>query len=225
VRVVSEPLRRLVDATGFAGVVDRFVTFSDYSLFIDVPVQPLPSDRRVAFFGAFEPYKGVDVLIEAWSVVCKRLPDCELVMAGEGPMRDEVEKRARTLGLLDRIRFPGLVPKEKVRAILDQSWALVLPSRSEGLPRIIIEAHARARPVVATRVGGIPELIEHGVTGRLCEPMDMECIAAELLHLLENREECAKMGKAAREGVLARGPAAEYVAGIERLRDWLLDSE
>lgn len=117
---------------------------------------------RLAFVGSLEQlYKGPDVLVDAVGLAVARGTDLELLMVGDGRHRPELVARADRLGLSQRVRFLGHVPPgEGVRAVFDAADVFVLPSRTEGLPRAMIEAMARGLPCIGTNVGGIPELIE-----------------------------------------------------------------
>jgi glycosyltransferase involved in cell wall biosynthesis len=105
-------------------------------------------------------YKGPDVLIDAVALLPETL-QLDVTMVGKGVHREALEQRAHARGQAHRIHFVGLLPPgpESIRAALDQADLFVLPSRTEGLPRVIVEALARATPCVATRVGGVPELL------------------------------------------------------------------
>lgn len=107
-----------------------------------------------------QPYKGTDVLLEAAALAVGRGVDLELRLAGDGRIRPALERRAAALGLAERVRFLGQLPAGAVRAQLDAADLFVLPSRTEGLPRAMVEAMARALPCLGTRVGGVPELLE-----------------------------------------------------------------
>jgi glycosyltransferase involved in cell wall biosynthesis len=153
-----------------------FPAYVDLAAFLEHPVAPLPERPTVLFVGVLERYKGVDVLAEAWPKVEARIPEAILHVVGEGPERlphGRVEWDRR------------LAPHEIARA-LDGARLLVLPSRSEGLPRIVIEAFCRGRPVVAARAGGTPDIVEDGVSGLLVPPEDPDALAAALIRCLED---------------------------------------
>jgi len=224
VRVVAAAGEALARETGYEGPVDRFVAFVDVEGFIATPPVDAPSRPVALFAGAFERYKAVDVLIEAWASIAREVPDAELVMAGDGPMRDEIERRAFELGLASSVVFVGRVPKERVRELLDEASVLLLPSRSEGLPRVVFEAFARARPVVATPVGGVAELVRDHETGRLVPVDDAGALAAATIGLMRDPAAARRMGEAARVLSLARDPAAEFDAGMAALAAWVAGS-
>ncbi|HVF33135.1 MAG TPA: glycosyltransferase, partial [Acidimicrobiales bacterium] len=167
VRAVGPTMERLVREAGYDGAVERYLTFSEFDVFLERPVQPLPANPQAAFVGVLEPYKAPEVLLAAWPAVVARLPPARLVLAGGGPLRDALVAQAAAAGVAGSVRFVGQVGPQEVAELLDGSTCLALPSRSEGLPRIAVEAMARGRAVVGSRGGGIPDLVEDDVTGRL----------------------------------------------------------
>ncbi|HLI57126.1 MAG TPA: glycosyltransferase [Actinomycetota bacterium] len=221
VRTIGEFSETLVREAGYTRETDRYLAFSNYAAFLDPAPVPAPAAGDVLFVGALERYKGVDVLLDAWAPVHRAHPDCRLTIAGAGCERLALKAQAAALGLGDAVSFPGTLAPEMVVAALDAACLLVLPSRSEGLGRVILEAHARARPVVASRVGGIPELVEDGVTGLLVAPGNPDDLARALLGLLADPDRRAAMGAEGRRRVLARDPLGEFEAGITRLADRL----
>jgi len=121
----------------------------------------------------------------------------------------------------DTVTFLDPMPQSELRVLLDQSTCLVLPSRAEGLGRVNVEAMARARPVVASAVGGIPELVDDGHTGRLVPPEDVTALADALVEVLQDREMARAMGQEARRRAVERAPHTEYEEGIARLAGWI----
>jgi glycosyltransferase involved in cell wall biosynthesis len=219
VRVVGAYTQSLLQRVNYLGPVDRFVAFSDYDLFLDPPVVSPPREPRVIFVGSLEPTKGVDVLLAAWAIVAARLPDARLVLVGDGSARESLRRSARHLA--DFVTFTGPVPRSDLPNLYDHSSCLVLPSRSEGLARVLIEAMARARPVVGSTVGGIPEVVEHGRTGMLVAPEDPSALAEAILSVLVDRPSAERMGAEGRRRMLARKPIEEWESGLERLATWV----
>lgn len=166
-----------------------FPAFMDLEPFCTDEPAPLPERPTVLFVGVLERYKAVDVLGEAWPKVLARVPDATLHVVGTGRLQVPVE---------ESVRWTPSLPAEGVAAALDEATLLVLPSRSEGMGRVIVEAFCRGRPVVGSRVGGIPDLVEDGVTGLLVEPGDAAALADALVRLLADPELARGMGAAAR---------------------------
>jgi glycogen(starch) synthase len=146
--------------------------------------------------------KGVDLMIAAFASVLSSHPRAELIIAGEGPHRTELEKQVAGLGLANSVTFTGLVKPEEVPAIMNQATLVVMPSRVEGFPMSALEAGNMARPVIASSVGGLPEAVIHERTGLIVEAESSLAIADAVAFLLGNPEIASKMGQAARSRVL-----------------------
>ena len=127
---------------------------------------------RVLFVGRLDPLKDLPTLIEA----ARRAPECEVWIAGAGPLRAALEEQARGT----TVRFLGEQPHARIPELLASARALVLCSVQEGVPNVVLEALAHGRPVIATPVGAIPELVHDGVNGRLVPVGDVERLAAAL---------------------------------------------
>lgn len=143
------------------------------------------SQQMILFAGKLAPRKGVDVLIRALPQVLKEV-EVKLVLAGSGNQQD-YQHLAQTLGISDKIRFVGRVPDDALRLLFSSCDLFVLPSRLEGLGIVILEAMAAGKPVVATNVGGIPELIESGQNGILVEANNEGKLAGAIVKVLSNK--------------------------------------
>lgn len=131
-------------------------------------------------------YKGYDIWLDAISLVRSRGLDVWATIVGDGKFRGQLEAQARSLGISDYVRFTGqLTAGDSVRRVLDSADAFILPSRTEGLPRALLEAMARALPCLGTRVGGIPELLEDS---ELVEPGNPQDLANKMQSLLQAPE-------------------------------------
>ena len=144
--------------------------------------------------------KGVDVLLRAFALLPK---GSRLRLAGTGPQQDEYRRLASELGL-DGVEFLGAVERKRLPSLLGEAHVFVLPSRYENLPLGILEAMACARPVVATRVGGVGEMVEDGVEGLLVPAGDPDALARALGRLSGDAPLRRRMGEAGRARVLAR---------------------
>ena len=221
VRTIGDVTTSWVREGNYHGPVERYLEFSDYGIFAEAPIVAPPERARVLFIGVLERYKGVDVLLRAWRAVVNAIPDAELMIVGKGTRSHELRRLAARSGVEHSICFIDPVPQEELCWLLDQASCLVLPSRSEGLGRVVLESMARARPVVGSSVGGIPELIRDGCTGRLVAPGDPAALAAALTSLLSDPSLAAKMGHEARQSFERLDPAAEYEAGVIRFAEWI----
>lgn len=174
-----------------------FVAFTDLEALTALPPAEFPERPEVLFVGVLEPYKNIENLAAAWRLVAGRVPAATLRLIGDGHRRDVAERLVAELP--DRVSWTRSVPAEEIACALDEGWLLLLPSRAEGTPRIVLEAFCRGRAVVGGRVGGVPDVVEDGVSGILVEPDDVEEIAAAAVRLLTDRDEAERMGRAARE--------------------------
>lgn len=181
----------------------------------------LPADRPVALFvGHLTELKGVADLVDAMGSTAAD-PGVRplLAIVGEGPLRAELETRVAELGLGESVRFAGKVPHDDVGAWMGACDVLVLPSLSEGLPTVICEAMVAGRAVIATPVGGTPELVEDGATGALVAPGDVPALANALRAVLGTPGRAEAMGglAAARaKETLTWSAVAQQIEGVYR---------
>jgi len=170
---------------------------------------PAPAGKRVVCVGRLCEQKGQMLLLAAAREMVRRGHDIELVLAGDGPMRPELERLIAEYGLASRVHITGWVSGEQVRALLLEARALILPSFAEGLPVVLMEAMALARPVITTRIAGIPELVRDGQDGWLLPAGDCWALVEAWTALLEcDRARLLAMGESARQRVLQRHSAA-----------------
>ena len=166
---------------------------------------PIPIARRLICVGRLSGEKAQLLLIEATRQLAVEGIDFQLVLAGDGPMRSELEALILRHGLQARIRITGWLSSDQVRAEIVAARALVLPSFAEGLPVVIMEAMALGRPVIATFVGGIPELVQLGENGWLVPAGDVIALATAIQKCLDAPPKVLEqMGELARERVLAQ---------------------
>lgn len=176
---------------------------------------PPADEPRLVCVGRLCEQKGQLLLVEAAAALAAQGLRFQLVLAGDGDMRTALEELIAARGLRDCIRITGWLSSTQVRDEMLAARAVVLPSFAEGLPVVLMEAMALARPVLTTAVAGIPELVEHGRHGWLVAPGDVQSLAAALRQVLEMPgHRLAGMGLAAREKVLGRHCADE---GARRL--------
>lgn len=176
-----------------------FAAFMDLEPFLDTEPRPLPERPVALFVGVLERYKAVDVLAEAWRLAAPRMPDSTLHIVGSGALRDVVARLVAELP--GQTRWTEALPTSEVSRALDAATVLVLPSRSEGLGRVVVEAFCRGRGVVASRVGGIPDIVEDGTTGLLVPPGDSRALADALVRVLTDRALAEQLGSATRVAV------------------------
>ncbi|MDM7950731.1 glycosyltransferase family 4 protein [Hydrogenophaga sp.] len=179
------------------GLDKGFHKGAETALFLDTP--------RLVCVGRLCEQKGQLLLVQAARMLKERGASFELVLAGDGEMRSEVEQMAIQFGLKQWVRITGWISSQQVREELQAARAMVLPSFAEGLPVVIMEAMALGRPVVSTMVAGIPELVRHGVDGWLIPAGDVDALAEVLAEVLESDvSRLQEMGRAGRQRVHVR---------------------
>ncbi len=146
---------------------------------------PVPPAPRLVCVARLSEQKGHLLLVEAAAKLAGEGVEFELLLAGEGPMRPEIEAAIARHGLGDRIRLAGVMGADQVREAIVGSRALVLPSFAEGLPVVVMEALALGRPVVTTAIAGIPELVQSGVTGWLVPAGSVDALVIAMREALE----------------------------------------
>jgi len=194
--------------------VARFDELSSQPLHAPLPVGP--DDVPVAVIGNLWPVKGHRTLVEAAALVKDRLPRVKFLCAGEGPERDHLQARILELGLSDRVFLLG--HRLDVPAVLSRVRAACLCSSAEGLSNSLMEAMAARLPIVATAVGGNPELVRPGENGLLVPYGDARSLAEKLIELLSDERGAAEMGRRGRARVeveltlsrMAEGHGAVY---------------
>ncbi|MFC1525517.1 glycosyltransferase [Candidatus Latescibacterota bacterium] len=164
----------------------------------------LPEGAFLALFvGLLVPVKGVDLLVDAFR---RGLPeDARCVLVGDGSLELQLRHMANERGIGERIVFAGRRPSGEIPAWMQAADVLVLPSLSEGRPNVVLEAQSCGIPVIATRVGGTPELISEGETGILIEPGDVEMLGHAIQRLAADPALRERMGIAARRRVESSG--------------------
>lgn len=170
--------------------------------YLDAAVETSPPDAGFLAVGRLSEEKGHHCLIEAFAQLLATGVQSRLVLAGDGPLRASIEARCRELGIERHVQITGWVSGDQVRQLIKDSRALVLPSFAEGLPVVLMEAMATARPVVASWVAGIPELVDGGISGWLVPPGNVEALTRSMLECTKaSLAECNRMGDAGRQRV------------------------
>ncbi len=160
---------------------------------------PITNPKTLVFVGRLSREKGVDVLLRSMPKVVLEHPDGRLVIAGDGPERRRLEALAAELGVAEFVRFAGALGPEGLEQVYDDAGLLILPTLwMENCPVSVLEAFAHGRAVVATRIGGVPELIDDGRTGVVFERGDDRGLGDRLVDLLSDPERIATMGGHAR---------------------------
>ena len=184
------------------------------------------------FFGRLSKEKGVDVLVDAFVRALHELPDnLHLVIAGDGPERAGIEELVSSLPVTDakRIELVGFQAGNDMRKYAESASLAIASSRwRENMPYSIVEAFALGTPVIGTNIGGIPELVEEGHTGLLCEPGDVDSLSQAILRgvsLIQNRSTYATMQANCRSYVIERCSQDQYMKDLTALYQELIDSK
>ena len=186
---------------------------------IDLEAFQPPADAqrltRLVTVARLRPEKGHDTVVDAFANVSRAFPEATLTIVGDGPLGDQLAARVKGLGLEARVRLAG--HREDVGAELRDQGLFVLASRSEAFPNSVIEAMATGLPVVASAVGGIPELIEHGRNGILVRPADPAELTRAITDLLLRPSFARSLGRKARVDVTAQYSFDRMVREFEAL--------
>jgi glycosyltransferase involved in cell wall biosynthesis len=176
-----------------------------------------PGSQIVGVVARLEPEKGHPTLLEAWPAVLRKVPDAYLLIVGEGARREALEQQVRALRIAHRVVFTGR--RDDVPAVTAALDVAVLPSYREAQGLTILEAMALSRPVVASNVGGIPEMIEDGVTGLLVPPNDPPALATAIVRLLQDHSLADTIGRAGHDLVHDRFCIEIMVKAVEEIYD------
>lgn len=153
----------------------------------------IPSGSPIGItIGRLEYQKGIDVLLSAIPIVREKVPHAHYLIVGNGPDKSSLERRAADLGIADRVHFLGR--REDIPALLAASQLFILPSRWEGMPNVILEALAAGKPIVATHVEGVPELVAQNVNGWLVPPEEPQSLGESLTVALSDLQVLQRRG-------------------------------
>ena len=178
----------------------------------------LPAEAPIALFaGRFREQKGLDVLVEAASCLEGAPPDLQIVIVGEGPLGEWLEEQIEARGLAERVIVHGLA--DAMAPYYAACDVVVMPSRAEGMPYVLLEAKAAGRPAVASLVSGMEEFIEHGRDGWLVPPENPDALAGTMAEVLCDRAATEQAGRRARESLRPEwhaGRTAEHIQELYR---------
>jgi glycosyltransferase involved in cell wall biosynthesis len=169
------------------------------------PRQRFATEPTIVAAGRLVPEKGIDVLLRAFREIVARIPAARLVIAGDGPEGESLRRLAIDLGIASRVSFRGYLSRADVREAMRAAWVCCVPSVwAEPFGLVAAEAQMEGVPVVASRTGGLAEIVRDGVTGRLVEPGDVNGLAAAIHAIIGNRTTVDAMGRAAHADARAR---------------------
>lgn len=179
----------------------------------------LGASRVVGIVAKLSPVKGHDHFLRAAARIRERRDDVSFLVVGDGPLRVELESLTAELGLTDAVRFVGV--RENIPEVLGLMDVFVLSSLSEGAPNVILEAMAAGVPVVASNVGGVPDVVRDRETGRLVEPGDPDALADAVLDILSDETRAGLMGRLAQNIVHAEHDIDDVVEYVEQVFEGL----
>lgn len=185
------------------------------ALYAAPPASKNDDAPQLIFVGRLAAVKGLRVLIEAMAEALPQLPTLHLTLVGDGPDRSALEAAAAPLGAA--VTFTGYLSQQQVAETLAEADMLVLPSFAEGVPVVLMEAMASGKPVIATRVAGVSELVEHGVNGLLVAPGDAQGLGHAIAQLASDRAQRQRMGEAGQKTVTAEFDIALEAARLATL--------
>ncbi|MEM2741204.1 MAG: glycosyltransferase family 4 protein [Nitrososphaeria archaeon] len=178
-------------------------------------------NHQVLFIGRLIFYKNLPVILKALKIVKQAVPDVRLIVIGDGPSREQWQLLTKQLGLSDSVRFMGYVSEKVKLKILNESMVLVLPSFIEGFGLVILEAFAMKKPVIASKVPPMTEIIDHGVDGYLVSPFN-ECEWAEkIIDILQHPKIASEMGSRGRIKVEKHFTIKKAVDRLEKLYSYI----
>jgi glycosyltransferase involved in cell wall biosynthesis len=173
------------------------------------------NEHLVLYVGRLRTVKGVEYGIRAFAKALEQHPNMKLALAGEGDQRKELESLSTELRIENNVKFLGA--RIDLPNVLSACDSVIMPSLSEGFPRVAIEAMASSKPIIATRVGGTPEAIIHNQTGILVPSKDIEAMADAIVNVANNSELATRLGDAARERTEQHYSASKYVARLDEM--------
>ncbi len=191
----------------------------------DIPVEPLSFERpRLVCAGRLVWDKGFDMALAAMALLAERFPALQMSVVGDGPARAQLERQTVDLGLDKAVTFVGWVDPGRICTFMKSATIVIMPSRwEEAFGLVALEAALMARPVVATRVGGLPEVVMDGNTGLIVPKDDHRALADAIAFLLDHPEQAMLMGNAARLRAREIFSLARYVDAYDALYRTMID--
>jgi len=220
-RAISNSTRQQLEQWALQRPIFQFPTWTDIEVFLQAGTDAKEiSTQEILYAGVLIPRKGVHYLVSAFACTAKNYPQARLIIVGCAENRaysDDLKDQARELGLDGRVHFVGEVSQAELAVWMRRACVFVLPSLSEGLGRVVVEAMATGTPVIGSSVGGIPEMVEDGVTGFLIPPTNEMALAEQLRWMLEHPNEACRMGYSARIFAQHFFSTEAYVRGYQKI--------
>jgi glycosyltransferase involved in cell wall biosynthesis len=220
-RVISDSTKEQIKRWAPGKTVVQFPAWTDIDVFLRSGIHTnMDIPQAILYAGVLTPLKGIHHLINAFVLIAEDFPIAQLTIVGKNDNKTyaaDLKKQVKKLGMNHRVQFIGPQPQSELAIWMAKASVFALPSMSEGLPRVIIEAMATGTPVIGSRVGGIPELIEDGVTGFLVPPGDENALAEKIRWILNNPDKGREMGECARSFAERLFSTESYLKGYKQI--------
>jgi glycosyltransferase involved in cell wall biosynthesis len=219
-RAVSNSTRKQLEIWSSGKPIVQFPAWTDIEVFLKTGEDDGTREPVILFAGVLTPLKGIHHLLHAFAKVAQEFPEVRLEIVGRdenSEYAEELRQKVLRLGLNGRVSFVGEVSQAELADRMRRACVFVLPSLSEGLGRVVVEAMATGTPVIGSHVGGIPEMVQEGLTGFLVPPGDEEALAERLRWVLKHPQEAKAMGHRAREFARSFFSPEAYLAGYRCL--------
>jgi glycogen(starch) synthase len=188
-----------------------------------LPEELAVNPPQLLCIGRLIPEKGFDLVMKAIATIINRFPDIRIKIAGDGPEKSNLQKQALDLGIGNVVDFAGWIDPVKIPTIINSSTIILMPSRREGLPCAAIQSAFMARPIIASNVGGLPEIVVHQETGLIVEKDNVDELIKAIEYLLKNHGVATMMGQKARLLVQEKFNWAKHVNEYEKIYRKLLN--
>lgn len=220
-RAISTSTREQLERWAPEKSITQFPTWTDIDAFLDADAEPERRNAQdIVYVGVLIPRKGVHHLIAAFADIAADFPGARLVIVGSEDNKNYaagLKRQAKTRGLEGRVLFLDAMAQAKLAVRMGKSRVCVLPSLSEALGRVVIEAMATYTPVIGSNVGGIPDMVRDGESGFLVTPGDETMLAEKIRWVLEHPEEAKVMGRKGRAFAEKFFSTEAYIAGYRRI--------
>lgn len=196
--------------------VEHIAVLENFTPVYEEDFWPDWNSKTIVFMSRLEQIKGCNLLPDICESVLKRIPDSHFLICGDGSMKDELAREVRRRGIERQVELVGWVDDNKKIQMLKRASLFLLPSYGEGMPMCVLEAMGLGLPIVATEVGGLPQLVTNKQNGFLCVPGDAAGIANSIVEVLSASEKLAAMGAVSKERAYQHsfGPYSEELKGI-----------
>jgi len=215
IRTLTNHFARMIKEVVPAQRYFIFPTYTDIDYFLEEIDTSFK--KYILTVAVLSPIKNIESLIDAFARVKKEFSDYKLVIVGDGPSVQDLRFRIQDLRLENSVVFTGKLSIQRVREVMKDCYVFVLPSLSEGFGRVFIEAMALGKPVIASNVGGIPEIIKDGENGFLVEPKDTEGLVQKIKELLINEDVARNMGAAGRKFTKDNFSNENYIKNFKKM--------